>query len=172
MITRSQLSPLPQYFDRYINMVDDVDVIKGLETSLKELNDAPIKKWKAIGSKVYAPGKWTINDILQHVTDTERVFAYRALSFARGEKDVRPFDENLYGQNAEATNRRLEDILEELIAVRKTSILLYKSFNETMLNRKGVGFKGEYSVHDIGFIIAGHQRWHWRVIEEKYFPLL
>ena len=171
MTTRSQLSPLPQYFDRYINLVDDVTVTQALEISLKELHDAPLQQWKAIGSKVYAPGKWTINDILQHVADTERVFAYRALSFARGEKDVRPFDENLYGQNAGATNRTLEDILEELIAVRKASILLYKSFNETMLNRKGVGFKGEYSVHDIGFIIGGHQRWHWRVIEEKYLRL-
>ena len=171
MITRSQLSPLPQYFDRYINKVDDVTVVKALEISSKELDDAPLQQWKSIGNKVYAPGKWTINDIIQHITDCERVFAYRAVAFARGEKDVKPFDENLYAQNAQAVNRTLEDLLEELKVVRKSSTLLFKSFNDTMLNLVGMGAKGEYSVHDLGFIIAGHQRWHFEIIKERYLAL-
>ena len=171
MLTRSQLSPLPPYFDRYINKVDDVTVLQALDISAKELEDAPLKEWKRIGNKVYAPGKWTINDIIQHITDCERVFAYRAVAFARGEKDVKSFDENLYAQNAQAVNRTLEDLLEELKTVRKSSLLLYKSFNGTMLNRVGVGVKGEYSVHDLGFIIAGHQRWHFEIIKERYLGL-
>lgn len=172
MITRSQLSPLPEYFDRYITIVDDVTVTKALEISLNELSQAPLKKWEALGNKAYAHGKWTIKDIIQHVIDAERVFSYRALSFARGEQKVMPFDEQLYGQTAEAVNRTVQDLMEELITVRQASSLLYKSFDAHKLNKRGMGFKGEYSVHDIGFIIAGHQRWHLNIINERYLPLL
>lgn len=171
-ITRSQLSPLPEYFDRYINLVDDVPLVKALNISIDELSNAPTDKWKALGDRVYAPGKWTINDILQHVIDTERVFSYRALSFARGEQKVMSFDEEGYGKIANATNRTLESLMEEAAQVRQSSLLLFRSFDDQMLNRKGIGFKGEYSVHDIGFIIAGHQRWHFNIIEERYMPLV
>lgn len=169
---RSQLSPLPEYFDRYINMADDVTVMEALETSLKELENAPLEKWRTLGDAVYEPGKWTIKDILQHLIDTERVFCYRAISFARGEKEVKPFDEELYAKNAMATERTLEDLIEESILVRKSTIALYRSFNETILNKTGIGFKGEYSVHAIGFIFSGHQRWHFKVIEERYLVML
>ncbi len=171
-IKRSQLSPLPEYFDRYINVVDDVSVLRALELSLEELKNAPLDKWRKLGNQVYAPGKWTINDIVQHIIDAERVFCYRALSFARGEQKVMPFDEELYGKNAKASSRKLEDLMDELVTVRKSTIHLYNSFKDEMLVRIGIGLKGEYSVHDIGFIIAGHQRWHLRVIEERYLPLV
>ncbi len=171
-IKRSQLSPLPGYFDRYINVVDDVNVVRALEISLEEIDAAAIAKWKALGNQVYAPGKWTVNDIVQHIIDAERVFCYRAVSFARGEQKVMPFDEELWGKNAKASNRKLDDLLDELIATRKSTIHLYKSFTDEMLIRVGIGFKGEYSVHDLGFIIAGHQRWHLNVIKERYLPLL
>ncbi len=171
-MTRTQLPHLPEYFDRYINRADDVTVLEALQISLQELENAPIEKWEALGNKVYAPNKWTVKDILQHLTDTERVFAYRALSFARGEKQVMPFDEDLYGANANAQERSLTSLLEEAIVVRKATILLYKSFSAEVLEKVGIGFNGEYSVHAIGFIFCGHQRWHVKVIEERYFPLL
>jgi DinB superfamily len=167
-MTRSQLTSLPVYFDRYINMADDVDVHAALRTSLHELEHAPLAEWRRVGDRVYAPGKWTIKDILQHVIDTERVFSYRATSFARGEADVKGYDEEIYGQNAEAQQRSLEDLLEELVALRRSTILQFKSFTTGMLERQGNGFKGPYSVHAIGFILAGHQRWHWGVIKERY----
>lgn len=170
-MTRSQLNPMPEYFDRYINMADDVTLMEALHLSLQELQNAPVEKWKAVGEKVYAPGKWTIKDILQHLIDTERVFSYRALSFARTEKEVKPFDEENYGKMANANCRTMEDLLEEAVALRKATILLYKSFSPEMLNRVGIGFKGAYSVHAIGFIFAGHQRWHFKVIDEKYLTM-
>ena len=171
-MTRSQINPMPEYFDRYINQCDDVKLPEALQISLQELENAPIEKWKALSDKVYAPGKWTVKDIIQHLTDTERVFSYRALSFARGEKNVMPFDENGYGKNANANLRTIEDLIEEAICVRKSTIQLYKSFTNEKLNSMGIGFKGEYSVHAIGFIFPGHQRWHFKVLQEKYFPLL
>lgn len=167
-MTRSQLNPMPEYFDRYINMADDVTLTEALQLSLQELENAPVGEWKAVGDEVYAPGKWTIKDILQHLIDTERVFSYRALSFARAETEVKPFDEENYGKMANANCRTIEDLMEEAVALRKATILLYKSFSPEMLNRAGIGFKGPYSVHAIGFIFAGHQRWHFKVINERY----
>jgi len=169
---RSQINPMPEYFDRYINMADDVDVVTAIATSIEELRNLPIEKWKQLGDKVYAPGKWTAKDILQHLIDTERVFSYRATAFARGENKVMPFDEELYGKNADANSREIENLLEEAISLRTSFLYLYKSFNDNMLDAKGIGFKGEYSVGSIGFIIAGHQRWHLKILEEKYFPLI
>lgn len=169
---RSDINPMPEYFDRYINTVDDVELNEALEISITELENLPIEHWKLIGNRVYEEGKWTIKDIIQHLTDTERIFTYRALCFARNETARPPsFDEADYATNAFAVNRTLEELIAELIAVRKSFIALYQSFTPEMLNKTGLSFKGSYSVASIGFIMAGHQRWHLRIIEERYSPL-
>lgn len=170
---RSEINPMPTYFDRYINLVDDVEMINALQTSLLELENAPIEKWKALGDKVYAEGKWTVKDLLQHLVDTERIFTYRALSFAR--KDMRTmlgFDEELFAKNANTIFRTLDEIIEESILVRKSSICLFQSFSEEALKTIGRSGNIEYSVATIAFILAGHQRWHFNILEERYFPLL
>lgn len=169
---RSQINPMPEYFDRYINMTDDVDVLTAIKTSLTELKNLPVEKWKQLGNKVYAPGKWTAKDILQHLIDTERVFSYRAIAFARGDNKVMPFDEDLFAKNAKANNRTIESLVDEAVILRTSFLHLYQSFDDTMLHAVGTGFKGDYTVGSIGFIIPGHQRWHFKVLEEKYFTLL
>ena len=170
---RTDINPMPEYFDRYINLVDDVELKEALAISLNELNHLPTETWKAIGDKVYAPGKWTIKDILQHMIDTERIFGYRALCFARGETARMPsFDEEEYGRNANAIHRTLEDLIEELKLNRASFIALYNSFTDEMLLKTGLSFKGIYSVLAMGFIIAGHQRWHFKVIKERYAGLI
>lgn len=85
---------------------------------------------------------------------------------------MQPFDEDGYAVNAGAINRDWDDLLNEAIIVRKSTISLFNSFTTEMLAKLGMGFKGEYSVHAIGFILVGHQRWHFRVINEKYIPLI
>jgi hypothetical protein len=171
---KSDIKKMPEYFDRYINLTDDVTYMEALEISLKELENAPIEKWNALGEKVYAPGKWTVKDILQHYIDTERVFTYRMTAFARKDtQNMLSFDEDLYAQNAQANQRTINDLVEELILVRKNYIALYKSFTPEMLQLSGKGYNGsEYSVLAMAFMIPGHQRWHIKVVEEKYYPLL
>jgi hypothetical protein len=169
---RSQLSPMPEYFDRYISKCDDVEITAAIQTSIEELQKAPVEKWKTLGDKVYEQGKWTVKDILQHLIDTERVFSYRATSFARGEENVLSFNEALYGQNAYANRRTFEDLIKEAICLHTSFLHFYQSLDDNMLNQTGIGFKGRYSVGAIGFIIPGHQRWHLTILEEKYYPLL
>jgi DinB superfamily len=171
---KSNIVQMPEYFDRYIHLTDDQGYLDVLATSLDELENLPIEKWKALGEKVYAEGKWTAKDILQHLIDTERVFSYRMTAFSRGdEQKMLSFDEDLFAKNAQANRRSIEEILEELILMRKNYIAQYKSYTPEMLMRKGKGYNGaEYSVLSMAFMIAGHQRWHFRIVDEKYFPLL
>ncbi len=165
---RSEIRPMPEYFDRYINKTDDVDHLEALEISLRELEQLPMEKFRAIGEKVYAPGKWTIKEILQHMIDAERVFITRAMAFARGNSgQVLSFDEDLYAKNSDANRRTLDELVEELKLVRRSFIALFKSFTPEMLQRTGMGFRGPYSVLAIGFIVPGHQRWTMDVIRER-----
>lgn len=169
---KSDIKIMPEYFDRYIELVEgDISVVEALEWSLQELNNAPIEKWKALGDKVYEVGKWTIKDLLQHCIDTERVFVYRILAIARGDQQkMIPFDENEFATNALAGRRPLEEILEEMKLVRKATIMMYKSFTDDMLMRNGHGYNGiQYGPLALGFMLAGHQRWHLKILEERYF---
>lgn len=171
---KSDIKNMPEYFDRYIDLTDDVDHLEALKISLLELENFPVEKWKTIGEKVYAPGKWTVKDILQHYIDTERVFSYRMTAFARNDgQRMLSFDEDLFAKNADANRRTIDDLLAELILVRKSYIAQYQSYTDEMLQRVGQGYNGsEYSVLAMAFMIAGHQRWHFRVVEEKYYPLI
>jgi hypothetical protein len=174
-LTKKDIHTMPMYFDRYINLADDVDCIKSLENSLKELENAPINKWEALGNRAYAPGKWSVKDLLQHILDTERVFTYRITAVARGDKQQLPnYDEDMYALNAHANSRSLNDIVEELILVRKSTIALFKSFTNDMLLTEGYNLhsKSNFSVLSMAYVIQGHQRWHMKVLEEKYYGLL
>lgn len=170
---KSAINPMPEYFDRYIDLADDVPVLEALATSLYEIDHLKIADWKAMGDQVYAPGKWTAKDIIQHMIDTERIFAYRALSFARQEPQrMLSYDEDWYGNHTNANQRSIPDLVDEWRAVRLSSIALFRSFTPEMMLYNGKAFSGTYSPLAIGFILAGHQRWHFRVFKEKYLPLL
>jgi hypothetical protein len=170
---RSQVNPLPEYFDRYIDKCDDVELLAAIQTSIDELDNLPLDKWEALGDSVYAPCKWTVKDILQHLIDTERIFAYRVLVFSRNETQPLPsFDEDGYAAAAGATRRSHRELVDELRLVHQSYKALYESFTPAMLNKMGKGFKGDYSVASMGFCMPGHQRWHFQILEERYYPLL
>lgn len=164
---------MPVYFDRYINLVADMELNAALQQSLDVAENFPMDKWKALGDKVYAPAKWTLKDIIQHVTDCERIFAYRALRFARKDSTKLPsFEENDFAAAANANARTLEDLVAELKLVRQSTILLFASFDEEMLQSAGSTFSNSATPLAIGFTIIGHQQHHLNVLEERYYPLL
>lgn len=170
---KTDIAKLPEYFDRYINLVDDIEIIEALEQYGMPIIQKEFKRWEKLGDQVYAPGKWTVKDILQHVIDTERIFCYRALRFARNDSTILPgYDENEYAAQAQTENRTLEDLFEEFEAVRNSTIQLYKSFSEDMLQKEGICFDKNISVLAIGFTIVGHLIHHRDVISERYYPLM
>ncbi len=121
----------------------------------------------------YAPGKWTIKDILQHLIDDERIYAYRALSVARGEQSpLAGFDEFLYAREAKAEDRTLAALLDEFRSVRLASVSLFGSLAEEVWERRGSSNGHPVSVRGLAFHIAAHERHHLQVLRERYLPLL
>ena len=170
---KSDINPMPEYFDRYINLVADVELTQAFDDSIQQLNALDINLLKRLDGKKYAPEKWTVKDIFQHLTDVERILCYRALLFARKDGTIpQEFDQLLLVANANADKRPVEDLINELKTVRLASKSLFDGFdNETVLN-KGINWKYEVSVLAVGFNIIGHQISHLKTIEEKYYPLL
>lgn len=167
---RSAIVPLPYYYDRYINLVNDVDIVHALKNGLSQYLDEKPSLTSA-GNATYQEGKWTVKDILQHVIDTERVMGYRALRFARNDETPLPgFDQDPYAEAANASSRTVDSLLGEFEILRKSNVLLYETFDEDALMRSGVCSNIRVSVLGLGFIIAGHAIHHMNVIREKYFP--
>ncbi|PKA84088.1 DinB family protein [Ulvibacter sp. MAR_2010_11] len=157
------------YFERYLAQVAGIDLLVALETGLASMQSF----FKAIPEDKlefrYAEGKWTPKDILLHLIDCERVFCYRALQFARAENvSLSGFDENEFADNSNANTRSRENLLDEYAAVRKASLLLFRSFNDETLLRTGKSSNNVLSVRAAGFIIAGHEKHHCQIITERY----
>lgn len=159
----------PPNFDKYISLVDNEELITILEKQAGEasefFNSISEDKW----SYKYAENKWTVKQVLQHITDIERVFSFRALVFARKDPNTFPsFNENEYAKNSRADSRNPEDLIEEFLAVRKSSQLLFKSFSEAQLQSVGKISNYEMSVKAIGYMIAGHFVHHIKILKERY----
>jgi hypothetical protein len=170
---KSDINRFPEYFDRYINLVTDDTLSAAFETSEKQLHALDKTVLERLDGKRYAPDKWTVKDIVQHVIDTERIFAYRALRFARNDNTALPgFDENLFANHTNANSRTINDLVDELHVVRHSTKLLFKGFDDDMLRRVGRCWNYETSVITLGFTSLGHQTHHLNVITERYLPLL
>ena len=167
----SQLPFMPEFFDRYINMLPECTLHDALKHSKDLSHFVPVSTLDERKHYRYAPDKWSVSDILQHVIDTERILSYRALCFARNDTTILPgFDENEYARHTMANNRSIEDMLNEYQLVRQSSIHLFQGFSETMLLRTGICYDKKVSVASLAFIIAGHPIHHMQVIRERYIP--
>ena len=168
-MSRPDLSRVPEFYHRYIAGVPENDISEIFKRQtpvfVRFLGNIPADKT----DYRYAKGKWTIKEVLQHLIDAERIFAYRALCFAR--KDATPlpgFDENNYADNAKADKRDWKDLVEEFKAVRKTTEILFGSFDQEQLETSGTASGKSNYVLALGFTIAGHVNHHVKVIKERY----
>ena len=157
------------YFKSYIENVSNVSLLEALEQGFRETSvffkNIPEEKVEYR----YAEGKWTPKEILLHLVDAERVFYYRALQFSRSlNVSLEGFDENEFVNNSRANSRSLENILSEYNAVRKATIILFKSFENDVLKRCGKVNGTLVSVAAIGFILAGHEIHHRNILIERY----
>ncbi len=163
---------MPQYWDRYINLVPDIELSQAFAVSIRQLEDLDRSALAQVGDKTYEPGKWTIKDIIQHVTDAERVLCYRSLVFARRDGTTPSgFEQDIFAQNAGPGRRTIDDLIEELLTVRRSTKAMYDSFDDDMLKARGISWEFETAVLDMGFTIIGHQIHHLNVIAERYSQL-
>ena len=157
------------FYAPYLHTLENVVLLDELEVSVHRLRNfvqnIPMDKY----DYRYAPDKWTIKDILQHLIDSERVFAYRALRFARKDSTPLPgFEENEFANTAEGYKRSIRDLLTEMAVVREATLCLFRTFSDETLVLKGTASGREMSVRALGFIIIGHQNHHQRIFEERY----
>jgi uncharacterized damage-inducible protein DinB len=168
---RPQPGTYPDYYHNYIPLVKQdnlVDALKANETETYNFFKAiPSSK----GDFAYEAGKWSIKGVFNHLIDTERIFAYRALRFARkDEKQPLSFEQDEYVPNAEPESRSPESLLDEFSTLRRSNISLFGSFSSEALLRSGITAAGKATVLSIGFTICGHNIHHMNVVKERYLP--
>ncbi|MGZ8557498.1 MAG: DinB family protein [Chitinophagaceae bacterium] len=166
---RPDLSRVGNFYHNYINQVKEDDLAEAFDAQsasfIRFLETIPPDKH----DYRYDEGKWTIKEVLQHITDAERIFSYRALRFARKDSTPLPgFDENLFAANSKAATRNWDKLLEEFKVVRRSSQLLFNLFDEEQLQTDGISSGSPNYVLAIGFIIIGHAMHHQKIIKERY----
>lgn len=157
------------FYHTYVSKVPEGDII----TQLKKQTAETLALYKTISAEkwnsAYAPGKWTIKELLVHLMDSERVFSYRALRIARGDQTpLMGFEQDDYIPTSEANQRSVEDLLEEYQNLRASTISLIKSFNPSMMARTGTASGATISVRALCAIMAGHEIHHRQIIEQRY----
>ena len=167
------MTDFEKYIQRYLDLIPSENWLE----ELKKVGEKTISLYSYLTEEqskfAYAEGKWTLKEVLLHLSDTERVFQYRILAFARGEKSELPgFDEENYAANSFANGRSLESLLEEYQLVRNSSQILLETLNPKVLNNIGTANGNQISVETICQLIVGHNIHHLNVVEERYLPEL
>ena len=165
---RPQSDEYDPYYDRYISLVKSEDIVFVLE---KQTPDT-VALFKSASAKTeyrYAPGKWSVKEVLAHVNDTERIMAYRALRISRGDKTpIEGFEQDDYINNATFDDCNLSDLIDEFEHVRRANLLMFRQLNEEAWARRGIASDAEVSVRALAFIMAGHELHHMKLLKEKY----
>ncbi|MGU3376069.1 DinB family protein [Chryseobacterium sp. M5A1_1a] len=167
------MTDFQKYIQRYLDMIPSGDWSAELTKSEVKTVGIYSNLTEEQSKFAYADGKWTLKELLLHLSDTERVFQYRILAFARGDKNNLPgFDENEYAENSYANERSLESLVEEYKLVRKSSQILLGTMSSSALQNIGTANGHEISVETIGKLIIGHNYHHLNIIEERYLSKL
>ncbi len=166
---RPQPGESAPYYDRYISLVPSTDVLAAFEEQRRQMLLLLCGRPEADGDLRYAPEKWSLKEVLGHMNDTERIMSYRALRISRGDATpIEGFEQDDYVRNASFTQHRLADLIEDYIAVRRSTLSLFRGLGEVAWARRGVAAGNEVTVRALAYIIAGHELHHRKIIEEKY----
>src|SRR2546421_11801175 len=166
---RPEKNEYAPYYDRYVSLVPDGEVVETLERQSEDT----LALLRGVGEERaghrYEPGKWSIKEVVGHLVDTERIFAYRALAIARGEQQSLPgMDQNEYMAGANFDARTLSDLLDEFERVRRSNVLMLRGLSDEAWSRRGVASDNEVTVRAIAYIIAGHEAHHVQILRTRY----
>ncbi len=166
---RPEKNEYAEYYERYISLVEETDIVAALERQQFEL----LEVFKEIDEEksfhAYAEGKWTIKELLGHITDTERIFAYRALRISRAdETPIEGFEQDGYTENSNAYNTKLPDLISEFLYSRKANVILFQNLTNRAWLRTGTASDATVSVRALAFMMVGHVRHHLNILRERY----
>ncbi len=163
----------PEFLEYVLKLNGDIALNEALQISLNQINKLDIAQLNQIGLKTYKKDKWTIHKILQHLIDWERIWCFRAILFARGEGSIpNAHDQEIMGENSNADELSIEQLVNELRVVRQSTIMMFDSFNKKILETNCVFFEYEMPLYTIGLTIRAHQIHHFNIIKERYLPLI
>ena len=169
-ISRPEPGEFAPYYERYISLVPGTDILGTLDSQRRQMLLLLSGCDESEGDLRYAPDKWSVKELLGHVCDTERIFAYRALRISRADRTpIEGFEQDDYVRNGPFANRPLAEVIGDYIAVRRATITLFRDLDEAAWTRRGIANKNEVSVRALAYITAGHEVHHRRILEEKYF---
>jgi uncharacterized damage-inducible protein DinB len=170
VIGRPEPGEYAPYYDRYISLVPGSDILDALESQRRETLLSLCGREESDGDYRYASGKWTAKELLGHVCDSERIFAYRALRISRGDlTPIEGFEQDDYVVNGPFAQRPFGELIDDYIAVRRATLTLFRNLDETAWSRRGIANNNEVSVRALAYTIAGHELHHRRILDEKYF---
>jgi len=168
MINRPQPDEYPPFASVYVGHVETTNVLE----LLTESGDSTYQLFSNMSEEkalyAYAPGKWTLKQVLGHMIDTERTFSYRAFVFSRNNIELPGFDQDIYVNNTDFNSRTIQDLALEFAAVRESTLYLFRAFSEEQLSRKGVASGSPVSVRGLVYMTAGHELHHLKLIQERY----
>ena len=169
-IGRPEPSEFSPYHERYISLVSGNDIVSTLDSQRRQMLILLSGRDESEGDFRYAPDKWSVKEVLGHVCDTERIFAYRALRIARGDRTpLAGFEQDDYIRKGSFARCPIAEIIEDYIAVRRATLTLFRNLDEQAWMRRGIANNNEISVRALAYITAGHELHHRRILEEKYF---
>ena len=166
---RPQAGEYNSYYQRYIDLATEEDIVAALDAQAHETATLLGGLSEQQAAHRYEPDKWSVKQLVGHVIDGERIFAYRALRIARGDTTPLPgFEQDPYVANAASDDRLIADLAEELAAVRKANVLMLRALPEEAWSRAGTASDSPVSVRALAFILLGHERHHIRILRERY----
>jgi hypothetical protein len=172
-LARPEPGEYAAYYEKYISLVPGTDVTSALETQRVQTMQLFAGRSERDGNFRYAAEKWTAKEVLGHITDSERIFTYRALRIARGDQThMEGFEQDDYVRGGGFNERALASLVEEFADVRSASLALFRSLGTEAWSRKGTANKNEVSVRALAFITAGHELHHRQILKERYFSAI
>jgi uncharacterized damage-inducible protein DinB len=168
MINRPQPDEYPAYAAGYVNLVGNGPILEILEYQQQNTYNFFVGMDPDKANYKYADGKWTVKEVLGHIVDTERIFAYRALVFSREAIELPGFDQDVYVDKATFNSRSLEDIANEFKTLRESSIYLFRSISDEQQTQKGIASGNPVSVRALAYMLAGHEMHHIKILKERY----
>ena len=169
MIARPAQAEYNQHYHGYVTAVPEGDLLDLLASQIKDTTKLLTGVNEKKSRHRYAPDKWSVREVIGHLSDSERVFAYRALRFARSDATPLPsFDENAWAKASNADTLSLEDLSAELAAVRAATLALFRGFTDKEFARSGIASGNPITVRALAYIICGHERHHVRILHERY----
>ena len=168
-MSRPEKTEYDPYYERYVSLVENDDIIGTLGAQPTKLQDLLIALPEEKGDYKYADDKWTIKDLLGHLIDGERMFAYRLFRISRGdETPIEGFEQDGYIENAHSGRRSFGDLLDEFTLLRRANMIFFKNLTDDAWARVGTANNAKISVRALVYIMAGHIEHHLRILEERY----